>query len=92
MINWNESTETIVEKITKKADTKAIVVYNDDVNSFEWVIMCLVQKCGHSIIQAEQCTNIIHNNGKCDVKVGSYESLKPIHEALLDAGLNSKIM
>lgn len=91
MKGWDEQTLTIEEPVVKKEDTKSIVIYNDDVNSFEWVIICLMKKCSHSIEQAEQCAHIIHNNGKCSVKNGSLEKLKPVHQSLLDAGLSSQI-
>jgi len=68
-----------------------IVVYNDDVNTFEHVILCFIKYCNHELIQAEQCALIIHNNGKCAVKNGTYSKLKPICEALLDNGLRAKI-
>jgi ATP-dependent Clp protease adaptor protein ClpS len=68
-----------------------IVVYNDDVNTFDHVILCFIKYCNHELIQAEQCATIIHNNGKCAVKNGTYNKLKPICEALLDNGLRAKI-
>ena len=71
--------------------TKAIILYNDDHNTFEHVIECLRKYCGHAIEQAEQVALIVHHTGKCDAKHGSYEKLKPICEALLDAGLSAKI-
>lgn len=71
--------------------TKALILYNDDYNTFPHVINCLRKYCGHSMEQAEQCTIIIHHNGKCDVKHGSFEKLKPICEALLENGLTAKI-
>ena len=71
--------------------TKAIILYNDDHNTFDWVIECLRKYCGHSSEQAEQVALIVHHNGKCDAKHGSYEKLKPICEALLDAGLSARI-
>lgn len=71
--------------------TKALILYNDDYNTFDHVINCLRKYCGHSIEQAEQCTIIIHHNGKCDVKHGSYDKLKPVCEALLEQGLTAKI-
>lgn len=70
---------------------KAIVLYNDDVNSFLHVITCLMLYCEHDKHQAEQCALIVHHNGKCAVKGGSYEKLKPICEALLDQKLSAKI-
>jgi ATP-dependent Clp protease adaptor protein ClpS len=71
--------------------TKSIVLYNDDHNSFAHVIECLMAYCEHAPIQAEQCTIIIHHNGKCAVKNGGYDKLKPICEALLEQGLTAKI-
>ena len=70
---------------------KQIVVYNDDVNSFDHVIICFMKYCGHEWIQAEQCATIIHNNGKCSVKKGPFSKLRPVCEALLDNGLTAKI-
>ena len=72
-------------------EEKSIIIYNDDVNTFQHVISCLVKYCKHNPLQAEQCANIIHHNGKCSVKGGSYNKLKPIHETLLEKGLRSKI-
>ncbi len=71
--------------------TKAIILYNDDHNTFDHVISCLTKYCGHSVEQAHQCSIIVHNNGKCDIKHGSYDKLKPICEALLENGLTAKI-
>lgn len=70
---------------------KALIVYNDDVNTFQHAAGCLVKYCGHTVLQAEQCALIIHHNGKCDVKHGSFDKLKPICEALLENGLTAKI-
>lgn len=72
-------------------ETKAIIVYNDDHNTFDHVITCFIKYCGHTPVQAEQCAFIIHNKGKCDVKHGSYDKLKPVCEALLENGLTAKI-
>ena len=73
------------------ATTQSIVLYNDDVNTFDHVIECLIRYCKHSLNQAEQCATIVHYNGKCSVKNGSYDELKPICEALLENGLSAKI-
>jgi ATP-dependent Clp protease adaptor protein ClpS len=59
-------------------DLKDLVLYNDDVNTFEYVIELLVKYCHHSTTQAEQCAYIVHYKGKCQVKRGQYEKLKPI--------------
>jgi len=69
-----------------------LVVHNDDVNTFDFVIMCLINICEHTPEQAEQCTLLIHYKGKCTVKTGSLEKLKPMHQALLDKGLSSEIV
>lgn len=80
--------EEIVESVT---EGKAIVLYNDDVNSFAHVIACLIEFCKHSFNQAEQCALIVHNKGKYAVKQGDDDSLKPILELLLLNKLSAKI-
>lgn len=83
--------EEEVLTIEKEDITKKLVIYNDDINSFQHVILCLIKYCKHSIEQAEQCAMFIHTKGRYSVKTGSYESLKPIKEALTENGLNAKI-
>lgn len=68
-----------------------LVLWNDDVNTFDFVIECLIEICGHTLEQAEQCTILVHYKGKCTVKTGSMEKLKPMHEKLLSRGLTSEI-
>ena len=68
-----------------------VVVLNDDVNTFEWVIECLETYCQHDSLQAEQCATIVHYTGKCIIKIGSFEKLKPICETLLEKGLTVEI-
>jgi ATP-dependent Clp protease adaptor protein ClpS len=65
-----------------------LVLYNDDINSFEFVIESLVEVCGHNIEQAEQCALITHTKGKCDIKKGTYLSLKPLKDQLTIKGLS----
>jgi len=72
-------------------DYKSLVVYNGDVNTFEHVIETLIRVCKHDPQQAEQCTWIIHYRGKCKVKEGSYDDLKPMKEAICEVGINAKI-
>lgn len=85
-------------KVAPKSDQKELLVeqcdlvlYNDDVNTFDFVIETLMEVCGHEYIQAVQSTHIIHNNGKCGVKRGPFNLLKPLCEALLDKGLSATI-
>ena len=78
--------ETIIE------DSKEIILYDDDFNTFDFVIDSLIKVCKHSAIQAEQCTYIVHYNGKCGVKKGEYAKLKPMCSALLERGLTAEII
>jgi ATP-dependent Clp protease adaptor protein ClpS len=87
------------EKIREKVSTREvptlnneIVVYNDDVNTFDHVIETLVRVCNHTAEQAEQCSLIVHYNGKCTVKTGPLDKLKPQCSSLLQAGLNAEII
>lgn len=70
---------------------RCLVVYNDDFNTFDFVIETLIKYCNHEPEQAMQCTYLIHYKGQCAVKNGSYKQLKPICEALLEKGLTAKI-
>ena len=69
-----------------------IILYNDDVNTFDHVIECLVKICEHTYIQAEQCAYIVHYSGKCVVKTGLLEELVPKCTALLEAGLSAEVV
>ena len=69
-----------------------IILFNDDVNTFDYVINKLVTICGQTMEQAEQCTYIVHYSGKCSVKTGTFDKLKPICLKLLDAGLTAEIV
>jgi ATP-dependent Clp protease adaptor protein ClpS len=70
---------------------REIVLHNDDVNTFDHVINCLCRICNHDALQAEQCAWIVHHNGKCSVKRGSYTTLAPMCTALQDHGLSATI-
>jgi ATP-dependent Clp protease adaptor protein ClpS len=69
-----------------------IVLHNDDVNTFDYVIETLIRVCKHDALQAEQCALLVHYKGKCTVKTGTIEELKPQCSALLDAGLSAEII
>lgn len=83
--------EEIVDNKTEEVRVRDLVLYNDDVNTFDFVIQCLIEVCKHDALQAEQCTYIVHYNGKCSVKTGSYLQLNPMRQALLDRGLSAVI-
>ncbi len=74
------------------ATQNEIVLYNDDVNTFDHVIDTLIYACEHTPEQAEQCSIIVHHNGKCTVKTGVYDDLKPRCSMLLEAGLSAEIV
>lgn len=71
--------ELLKEKLT---NLYSLILYNDDFNTFDHVIDCLVSICKHDLIQAEQCTYLVHYAGKCEVKTGEFEKLKPMKSAL----------
>jgi ATP-dependent Clp protease adaptor protein ClpS len=86
-----EEVLTIEELLEETVDGLAIVVFNDDVNTFEWVIESLMEVCKHSLEQAEQCALYIHFKGKYAVKHGTETELIPMKDALLDRGISAQI-
>ncbi len=82
-----ETEDTLVET----QDPFHLIVWNDEVNTFEWVIETLIEVCNHSYEQAEQCAYIIHFKGKYAVKHGSYEELKPMCDAITDRGIGATV-
>jgi ATP-dependent Clp protease adaptor protein ClpS len=93
MISSNYDTEELLEEdiLTQEAELNNIILFNDDVNTFEWVIECLMNYCGHDAVQAEQCAYIVHYTGKCAVKKGTLDTLTPICSTLLEKGLSAEI-
>jgi ATP-dependent Clp protease adaptor protein ClpS len=79
------------DTLTLEAEVCMLIIWNDDVNTFEWVIQALIEICGHSTEQAEQCAIIIDSKGKYAVKEGSYDKLKPMCDAITDRGINATI-
>lgn len=77
--------------LTDNEEVCSLVVWNDDVNTFEWVIESLVEVCGHSYEQAEQCSYFIHYRGKYAVKQGPYEELKPQCDAITERGISATV-
>ena len=86
-------TEICIEEelLDEMIDQKDIVVFNDDVNTFDHVIATLMKVCKHTEIQAEQCTWIIHHKGKSQVKRDVYDKLEPMCIALLERGITAEI-
>ena len=83
--------QEVIEVILKEEAIKALILYNDDYNTFDWVIDCLIKVCGHDFLQAEQCAHLVHFKGKCVIKNGTFNKLKPLCESLLEKGLTAKI-
>jgi ATP-dependent Clp protease adaptor protein ClpS len=90
MSTFTELEEVVLEE-TDVADGRKLILFNDDVHSFDFVIEALIEVCEHELLQAEQCTIIVHFKGKCAVKQGSYEKLELMCTALLERGLTAEI-
>ncbi len=90
--SYQEKELTDVLEVIDVADVKDLVVFNDDFNTFEHVIETLIRVCRHTPEQAEQCTWLIHHKGKCTVKNGDLEELKPMRTAICDAGIEARIL
>jgi ATP-dependent Clp protease adaptor protein ClpS len=81
-----KKTESKVDEILSKPFR--LDLHNDDFNSFDWVITCLMKICGHEQEQANQCAHLVHFKGKCDVKYGDYETISTMKDKLQSAGLS----
>jgi ATP-dependent Clp protease adaptor protein ClpS len=86
---WQEQHDEALGLLTEHSHK--IIVWNDEVNTFDWVIDSLMDICCHTREQAEQCALIIHYAGKYAVKQGDFETLRPQAEALIDRGINATI-
>lgn len=90
MTKEKQSEELLLEE--EVVNQNEIVLFNDDVNTFDHVIDTLIYACDHTPEQAEQCSIIVHYKGKCTVKTGPYDDLKPRCSKLLEAGLSAEIV
>ncbi|MFM7299829.1 MAG: ATP-dependent Clp protease adaptor ClpS [Crocinitomicaceae bacterium] len=93
MIEFTRQTETQSQSVALEEliDQYNLVLYNDDVNTFDHVINCLIRICKHEMMEAEQCTWIVHVNGKCKVRNGSLEELEGMCTQMMNEGLSVKI-
>ncbi|MFN0050420.1 MAG: ATP-dependent Clp protease adaptor ClpS [Cytophagales bacterium] len=86
---WKENTEVLDEIVTtEKYD---LIVFNDNHNTFEHVIETLIDVCGHKPLQAEQCTTIIHYKGKCAVKMGEFDKMATMRNAICLRGISAEV-
>ena len=81
-----KKTETKADQILSKP--YVLILENDDYNTFDWVITCLMKVCEHELEQATQCAHIVHFKGKCDVKYGDHETISTMKDKLQNAGLS----
>ena len=95
MLNANNDiqTDTLEDTnvLTLTENTCTLIVWNDEVNTFDWLIDTLMDICGHERVQAEQCAMLIHTKGKYAVKNGSYDILKPQCDAITERLINATI-
>ena len=87
-----EKTQVETDVLESVGVNNEIVLFNDDVNTFDHVIDTLIRVCNHDELQAEQCALLVHYKGKCTVKSGSFDELKPQCSQLLEAGLSAEIV
>jgi ATP-dependent Clp protease adaptor protein ClpS len=87
----NTETAWLEDTLTATNHTYQLIVWNDEVNTFDWVIQTLIEVCDHNAEQAEQCAFIIHFQGKYAVKNGDYDALKPMCNSINDRGINATI-
>ena len=89
---YQEEESVDVLEVIETTDIVDLVVFNDDVNTFDHVISTLIRVCKHSAEQAEQCTLLIHYKGKCAVKSGTFDFLRPLRESICEAGIEARIL
>jgi ATP-dependent Clp protease adaptor protein ClpS len=90
--SYQEAENIEVLDAVETTDVMDLVVFNDDVNTFDHVISTLMRVCKHTPEQAEQCTLLIHYKGKCPVKNGTFDFLKPMRESICEAGIDARIL
>jgi ATP-dependent Clp protease adaptor protein ClpS len=91
-MSTKEKIQEEVDVLEKEVNQHEIILYNDDVNTFDFVIHSLINVCDHTTEQAEQCTWLVHFKGKCTVKTGELKDLKPRCSKLLELGLSAELV
>jgi ATP-dependent Clp protease adaptor protein ClpS len=79
------------DKLSRGGERYSLILYNDEINTFDHVIKSLVEVCGHDSVQAEQCALIVHLKGSCEIKMGIKEILQAMSRSLNAKGLNSQV-
>ncbi len=88
--SYDQKEDQLVDEV-EVIDKSELIVYNDDFNTFDWVIKCFMEVCNHTFTQSEQLSLIVHFKGQATVKTGPYPELKPLKDALVDRGLSAVI-
>ena len=91
-MSGKEKIQEDVDVLEQETHKYEIVLHNDDINTFDFVIESLITVCEHTSEQAEQCAVLVHYKGKCTVKTGEYDYLKPRCSKLLSLGLSAEIV
>lgn len=91
-MSTKEKIQEEVDVLEKEVNQHEIVLHNDEVNTFDFVIDSLIDVCEHTFEQAEQCAILVHYKGKCTVKTGEYKDLKPRCSKLLTLGLSAELV
>jgi ATP-dependent Clp protease adaptor protein ClpS len=86
---WSEDVDVLDDVVT--TDLYSLIVFNDDINTFDHVIQTLIEVCEHTPEQAEQCTILIHYKGKCVVKNGEWDQLAPMRNAICGRGISAEV-
>ena len=92
MISTKEKIQEEVDTLEQEVFQHEIVLHNDDVNTFDYVIDSLIAVCDHTVEQAEQCADLVHYKGKCTVKTGEFKELEPKCSKLLQLGLSAELI
>jgi len=90
-VSVQELEDLLLDELLETNETAQIIVYNDDYNTFDWVIESLMEICGHTFEQSEQLSLLVHYKGKAAVKTGGHEELRPMKDALVERGLSAVI-
>ncbi len=88
--SYDQEEDVLVDEV-EIVDKSTLIVFNDDFNTFDWVIKCFIEVCNHTFEQSEQLSLIVHFKGKATVKTGPFTELKPLKDALIDRGLSAVI-
>jgi ATP-dependent Clp protease adaptor protein ClpS len=88
---YDEQEDVLIDEDVTSGNLSQLIVYNDDFNTFDWVIQCFMEVCHHTQEQSEQLSLLVHFKGKATVKTGPLSVVKPMKDALVERGLSAVI-